>query len=105
MLAQFIIVPVLQMLEMRLRCLELQGFGQLGVLPLESVMPDQQGILRPSGALLGQNLGLGGRITVLVMLVHTRGTENHCPGQWKPRETPGFSKKSASVWVLCWALI
>ena len=58
MLAQFIIVPVLQMLEMRLRCLELQGFGQLGVLPLESVMPDQQGILSPSGALLGQNLHL-----------------------------------------------
>ena len=28
MLARFIIVPVLQMLEMRLRCLELQGFGQ-----------------------------------------------------------------------------
>ena len=64
-----------------------KGLDKPAVLPLESVIPDQQGILSPSGALLGQNLGLGGRVMVLVTLVHTRGTENHCPG--KHRETPG----------------
>lgn len=86
MLAGFISVPILQMLEMRLRCPELLGF-ELGFSEQACSrasgewFPDQQGILSPSPALLSQNLGLGGRAAVLVMLVHTLRAENHCQGQ------------------------